>query len=73
MRGHRPPTQNLHVQPCWSCANAVPSVGTGCPWSERFEPVPGWVAQPRIIARRRGKSTPGKSKSAHSTSLGNLE
>ena len=55
MRGHRPPTQNLPVQPCWSCANAVPSVGTGCPWSERFEPVPGWVAQPRIIARRRGE------------------
>lgn len=54
MRGHRPPTQNLHVQPCWSCANAVPSVRTGCPWSERFEPVPGWVARRRVVSRSRG-------------------
>lgn len=54
MRGHRPPSKNLHVQPCWSCANAVPSVGTGCPWSERFEPVPGWKAKLRVISTSNG-------------------
>lgn len=27
---------------CWECANAL----CGCSWSQRFEPVPGWVATP---------------------------
>lgn len=33
-------------QPCWECAHSVPSRdGTrGCPWSLRFEPIPGWDA-----------------------------
>ena len=37
---------------CWSCANCVPDCkGRGCPWSERFEPVPGWEAEPtRIVS-----------------------
>lgn len=29
-------------QLCWSCAKAC----GGCPWSDRFEPVPGWDATP---------------------------
>lgn len=29
---------------CWSCKNAVPSKKAGCSWSEKFEPVEGWIA-----------------------------
>lgn len=32
-------------QLCWKCANAC----GGCPWSARFQPVPGWLAEPVII------------------------
>ena len=34
-----------HSQLCWDCANAC----GGCPWSEKFQPVPGWDAEPVII------------------------
>lgn len=35
---------------CFDCINSVPDdKGHGCPWSERFEPVPGWKAEPTII------------------------
>lgn len=36
-----------HATLCWGCANAVPSADrkTGCIWSRRFKPVPGWDAQ----------------------------
>ena len=31
---------------CFDCQNAVPNgEDRGCPWSERFEPVPGWTAE----------------------------
>lgn len=36
-----------HVQPCTTCKNFA----GGCEWSERFEPVEGWVAEPTIIGR----------------------
>lgn len=32
---------------CWRCRKAAPSTqaGTGCSWSRRFQPVPGWEAE----------------------------
>ncbi len=30
---------------CWGCKNAL----GGCPWSARFEPVPGWDAVATVI------------------------
>lgn len=30
------------MQPCWTCTKYL----GGCPWSARFEPVPGWKAKP---------------------------
>ena len=30
---------------CDGCANAVPGLHHGCPWSREFKPVPGWVAE----------------------------
>jgi len=30
---------------CWNCERSC----SGCPWSRRFEPVPGWIATPTII------------------------
>lgn len=30
------------MQPCWTCTKYL----GGCPWSARFEPVPGWDADP---------------------------
>ena len=36
-----------HIQPCTTCKNCV----QGCEWSERYEPVPGWVAEPTIIGK----------------------
>lgn len=30
------------MQPCWTCLRYC----GGCPWSARFEPVPGWDAEP---------------------------
>lgn len=30
------------MQPCWTCTKYL----GGCPWSARFEPVPGWDAEP---------------------------
>lgn len=30
---------------CWDCKNSVPDGTHGCPWSERFQPVPGWKAE----------------------------
>ena len=31
---------------CWKCKHAVPSLwkGTGCEWSRKLQPVPGWKA-----------------------------
>lgn len=38
---------NKHTNICFDCINSVPDrQGHGCPWSERFEPVPGWTAVP---------------------------
>ena len=31
---------------CWDCQRAVKQ----CPWSARFQPVPGWDAEPTRIA-----------------------
>lgn len=38
---------------CFDCQNAVPNAetGRGCPWSERFEPVPGWTAELTTVNR----------------------
>ena len=36
-----------HAQPCTTCKNFA----GGCEWSERFEPVPNWVAEPTTIGR----------------------
>lgn len=33
------------AQLCWDCLHSVPSAWTGCPWSERLMPVPGWDAE----------------------------
>ena len=30
------------MQPCWTCTKYL----GGCPWSARFQPVPGWKAKP---------------------------
>ena len=32
-------------QLCWQCQKAT----GGCPWSDNFKPVEGWVAKPTII------------------------
>lgn len=38
---------NKRANICFDCVHSVPdSRGHGCPWSERFEPVPGWTAEP---------------------------
>ena len=35
---------------CFDCKNAVPdNNGHGCPWSRKFEPVPGWDAKPVTV------------------------
>ena len=35
---------------CIGCKNAVPdNRGHGCPWSENFDPVPGWTAKKVIL------------------------
>lgn len=35
---------------CFDCKNAVPdNNGHGCPWSRKFEPVPGWNAKPVTV------------------------
>lgn len=40
---------------CFDCKNAVPdSEGHGCPWSRKFEPIPGWTAEPTVLGT--GKS-----------------
>lgn len=36
-----------HIQPCSLCVNFA----GGCEWSERFEPVEGWEAEPTVIGR----------------------
>lgn len=44
----------MKEQLCWTCANAC----GGCPWSRRFEPVPGWTAHEtklRIVSVGRGR------------------
>ena len=38
------------MQPCWTCTKYL----GGCPWSARFEPVPGWDAEP---VEKSGNST----------------
>ncbi len=42
---------NYQGQLCWECihANPNPAAGTGCSWSERFEPVEGWTAKPTVL------------------------
>ena len=44
---------------CFDCKNSVPDDrGHGCPWSRKFEPVPGWTAEPvykQIGTKGRGK------------------
>lgn len=40
---------NKSQQKCWTCIHSVPNkIDRGCPWSKRFEPVPGWNATPII-------------------------
>ena len=34
-------------QPCWTCQKCY----GGCSWSERFEPVEGWIATHRIYGQ----------------------
>lgn len=36
-----PPSKTI----CWECKHAVPDGKYGCSWSERLEPVEGWVTQ----------------------------
>lgn len=36
-----------HIQPCSECKNFA----GGCEWSDRFEPVKGWEAEPTVIGR----------------------
>lgn len=45
-------------QKCDTCQHAAPSPakGLGCPWSIRYEPVPGWDATPTRIANQRGSA-----------------
>lgn len=41
---------------CINCKNAVPdNRGHGCPWSERFDPVHGWTAEPSVLRAGYGK------------------
>ena len=40
---------NLKSTLCWCCANAVPSLTTGCSWSMYLEPVEGWRADERAL------------------------
>ena len=42
---------------CWWCANAVP--GRGCEWADRFEPVPGWDAEPTVLRLGSGFGSQG--------------
>ena len=35
---------------CFNCKNSVPDdCGHGCPWSRKFEPIPGWTAEPTTL------------------------
>lgn len=40
-----PKVEFQSTQLCWTCANAC----GGCSWSAKFQPVPGWNAEPVII------------------------
>jgi len=40
---------DLKTTLCWFCRNAVPSLETGCSWSEQLNPVPGWRATENIV------------------------
>lgn len=45
------PRTEMSEQPCWTCRHAVPdNEGHGCNWSERFQPVEGWIAKPVVRA-----------------------
>lgn len=37
-----------HAQLCWDCKKAC----GGCSWSKNFEPVPGWIAEERVLYHR---------------------
>lgn len=44
---------------CFDCNNSVPdSRGHGCPWSRKFEPVPGWTEEPVILGTGKNCLTP---------------
>lgn len=34
-------------QLCWDCQRALPL--RGCPWADRFKPVEGWTATPKVL------------------------
>ena len=54
----KPKVSKKYIQTlCWWCANAVP--GRGCEWADRFEPVPGWDAEPTILNLGSGFGTQG--------------
>lgn len=44
--------EDCYVKPnqqlCWNCKNAC----GGCSWSQKFEPIPGWVAEERVLYHR---------------------
>ena len=40
---------NLGTTLCWYCQNSVPSLTTGCSWSEDLKPVEGWRAERRDL------------------------
>jgi len=47
----RPTGRASYPQPCWFCRKAVPLPDDPepCPWAEKGEPVPGWLAVPEVI------------------------
>lgn len=41
------PGKSRSLSLCWYCLNAAPGPEAGCAWSERYVPVPGWIAERR--------------------------
>ena len=47
---------------CWFCKKATCS---GCSWSNKFEPVEGWNAEPTYITMHSGKCSKNNVKAKH--------
>lgn len=47
-RGWHPPSL------CWECARVY--ANRGCPWANRFEPVPGWDAEETLLISYDGEA-----------------